>query len=188
MTESKPESERYREERVAEVLGVTRELVREKRAKLLAEGVGYARAGREILITQAGFDALTEAFGLVKKEAPECSQTGTEIGGGKFRYTDSQTAQKWQDFDPENGAPEKNKAPVTPVIERPIAVLIVITVPRNPKMVLAIKKEAQETSDPIRVRVRDNKNFVPRMELKARETASGVFELVGRCPRYRGRF
>ncbi len=69
-------------------------------------------------------------------------------------------------------------------------VLVVVRVPRNPRIVLAAeKKEGGAVGREVRVRVRDNRKFVPRMEIRAQATnAEGVYQLAGRGPRYRGRF
>ena len=44
--------------------------------------------------------------------------------------------------------------------------------------------------EPVRVRVRNNANFMPGMEIRARQNEDypDVFVLVGRTPRYRGRW
>ena len=40
----------------------------------------------------------------------------------------------------------------------------------------------------VRVRVPRNDNFRPKMTIKARKLTDGFYELVGRCPRYPGRW
>lgn len=54
-------------------------------------------------------------------------------------------------------------------------------IPLNPKLVMCGTE---------RIRVRENKNFLPGMKLTARPPATGeqVWVMVGRCPRWRGKY
>ena len=60
--------------------------------------------------------------------------------------------------------------------------LKIINIPRNPKLVIC--------EDNIYVRVRDNKNFLKGMMVQARPPATGerVWVMIGRCPRWRGKW
>lgn len=40
----------------------------------------------------------------------------------------------------------------------------------------------------VRVRVKSSENFVRKMKIKIRPRSESMYELVGRCPRYRGRW
>jgi hypothetical protein len=62
---------------------------------------------------------------------------------------------------------------------------LVITSLRPPKNTHIIEAVRKDGGEPVRVRVRDNKNFLPGMEIRARQ--SEEYPDVGRCPRYRGR-
>lgn len=69
--------------------------------------------------------------------------------------------------------------------------LVELEVHHVPKMnvhLLVAKKKGQALL--VRVRVRNNVNFLPGMKIKARPegTYEDVFILEGRCPRYRGRW
>jgi hypothetical protein len=57
----------------------------------------------------------------------------------------------------------------------------ITSIPRNPKMVLC---------GDLRVKVRENKNFLLGMKVKARPSTDNkqVWVMVGRCPRWRGRY
>ena len=57
----------------------------------------------------------------------------------------------------------------------------VTQIPRNPRMLL---------SDDIRIKVRDNKNFLLGMTVRARPSKdhNNIWVMVGRCPRWRGRY
>lgn len=59
--------------------------------------------------------------------------------------------------------------------------LVITKLPLNPRLVMCGEK---------RVRVRDNKNFLIGMKLQARPpvTDSQVWVMLGRCPRWRGRY
>jgi len=76
-------------------------------------------------------------------------------------------------------------APVAAPAPR-IEALIVTNVPRNKHIVEA----ARSNGTVVRVRVSDNKNFLPGMTLTARQghQFADVWNLEGRCPRYRGRW
>lgn len=57
----------------------------------------------------------------------------------------------------------------------------VTKIPLNPRMIL---------SDEIRIKVRDNKNFLLGMTVRARPSRdnNNIWVMVGRCPRWRGRY
>lgn len=194
MNDHDDKSARFPEARVAEVLGLTRDEVRAWRKEHLAEGEGYLRAGREIEFTRTGLDAIWQAFGLgakgpEKKEGGPPSPAGADGleagGGGEDGGGEKQAA------DEASGAgndPEKKEGPELPVA-RNATVLVVVSIPRNPRLVLAVEKKEGAAGSPVRVRVRDNRKFVPRMVIRAVPTeADGVFQLAGRSPRYKGRF
>jgi hypothetical protein len=69
------------------------------------------------------------------------------------------------------------------------AILLVVTsVPKmNRRILCAVKKEGGAA---VRVRVRDNQNFMPGMEFRARPDGAyaDIYILEGRGPRYRGRW
>jgi hypothetical protein len=48
--------------------------------------------------------------------------------------------------------------------------------------------EAYNGDQVVRVRVRDNANFRPKMPLKAKHAGGEFYELLGRCPRFPGRY
>ena len=62
---------------------------------------------------------------------------------------------------------------------------------KNPR-ILVCHRPGDDGTDPtklVTVRVRDNLNFLPGMELQANQTTqAGVFDLVGSTPRARGRW
>jgi len=65
---------------------------------------------------------------------------------------------------------------------------VVRSIPRNVHIVVCEKKDGDGAL--VRVRVRSNANFLPGMELRAlaHPDYRDVFDLVGRCPRMKGRW
>ena len=59
--------------------------------------------------------------------------------------------------------------------------LVITQIPRNPRLVVC---------NEIYVRVRSNENFLRGMKVKARPPLedNGVWVMIGRCPRWRGKY
>jgi hypothetical protein len=88
-------------------------------------------------------------------------------------------------------SPEDEKARQSQSMQEPQPIPLVITSlrpPKNPHIIEVVRKD--DGGEPLRVRVRNNRNFMPGMEIRARqdENYPDVFVLVGRTPRYRGRW
>jgi hypothetical protein len=68
--------------------------------------------------------------------------------------------------------------------------LICTATPRNRRIVAAVRKNAPAgaAAEVVWVRVRDSSNFRAGMALRARAIGGNLHELVGRCPRYPGKF
>jgi len=59
----------------------------------------------------------------------------------------------------------------------------------NPRILVATLPGAGKAQDQqVRVKVKSNVNFRPKMKLRARPIDAEFYELVGRCPRYPGRW
>ena len=84
------------------------------------------------------------------------------------------------------GEPEAHNTPAPPVAVPEVVELEVMRVYPNPRLLLA-KDAAGELA---LVAVPKNKNFRPRMKIKARPPANGntLYHLEGRCPRFPGRW
>jgi hypothetical protein len=87
--------------------------------------------------------------------------------------------------------PDEEKARLSQPVCEPSVISLVITSlrpPRNPHIIEAKRKD--DGGEHLRVRVRDNRNFMPGMEIRARqdENYPEVYVLVGRTLRYRGRW
>lgn len=85
----------------------------------------------------------------------------------------------------ELGAEPKDVADGTNGTDGPrIEELTVVRTVRNPRIVIAALSQDGEQ----RVIVRSNENFLPRMKLRARWLHDDLWQLEGRCPRWRGRW
>ena len=87
-------------------------------------------------------------------------------------------------------SPEEEKTRQSQSVREPEVISLVITSLRPPKNPHIIEAKRPGSDEILRVRVRDNRNFLPGMEIRARqdEHYPDVFVLVGRTPRYRGRW
>jgi hypothetical protein len=86
-------------------------------------------------------------------------------------------------------SPEEEKTRQSMREPQPIPLVISsLRPPKNPHIIEAVRKD--DGGEPLRVRVRNNANFMPGMEIRARqdENYPDVFVLVGRTPRYKGRW
>jgi hypothetical protein len=64
-----------------------------------------------------------------------------------------------------------------------LSTLRVTKVVLNPRIILAT-----DGTSILRVRVRNNSNFLPGMEIRARRLQADLYELQGPCPRRKGRW
>jgi hypothetical protein len=77
--------------------------------------------------------------------------------------------------------PDATPEPPTPGVPEKLTITRLVI---NPHLVLAATKKGAV----VRVRVRLAANFMPGMEIQARKIDGDLFELVGRCPRFKGRW
>ena len=87
-------------------------------------------------------------------------------------------------------SPNEEKARLSRSVREPEPISLIITSLRPPKNPHIIETKRPGDDQTLRVRVRDNKNFIPGMEIRARpdEQYPDVFVLAGRTPRYKGRW
>ena len=67
-------------------------------------------------------------------------------------------------------SPDEEKARLSQCVREPEPISLVITSlrpPKNPHIIEAVRKD--DGGEPLRVRVRGNKNFMPGMEIRARQ-------------------
>lgn len=165
----------FYERTVAILLGLTREEVRYIRFELLKKETGWRRNGRDVVLTKAGVDQLLEHLRASKNDPPATLDLSEALV-----------------------PPSEKKGPVGPLLlcDRATAAandrhakpdLVLLTVIRcypNPTMIRA----SEPAGGVVDVRVKTNKNFVPKMTLHGRLVCPGKYEMEGRCPRTRGRY
>jgi hypothetical protein len=160
----------YYERLLAPLLGISREDLIYLRGEVLKKKKGaWRRDGRDIVIAHSGLTLILERLRTTSNRAPVEIDLSTALVPS---------------------AVEKNQTAIdqeTLMAAAPMNGLAELTVVRcypNPRMVRATTADGQAVD----VRVKTNKNFVPRMTLKARLVTAGKYEMEGRCPRTRGRY
>jgi len=148
--------------------GLTRGELRELRELHLHEGEHFTRIKKRVCLSQAGIDALETHLG-VKNPPPEAS-----------------------------GAPEAAPEPVPQPPAAPPAVRLLVWRANFPSTrIITAHKPGEDPENPaniVRVCVRDNRNFRrigqdgKQMEIQARHLGGDLYELVGRAPRYPGKW
>lgn len=176
----------HEERALAESMGVTRETVRQMRVDL-KEGKDWGKVGGRILLSAAAVETLAERLAGAQASPHELLQV--------FRSAREASAA----FSPKKPSLPLESEPTTTaaVLWRPgNRIMVVDTRSRrnvNRKVVLGRPKEPLpapyvDNKGLVRVRVRDNAKFVHGMEMTCRHVQSDLWELVGRGPRYRGRW
>lgn len=158
----------FSEERIAETLKISRTDLIALRKEILFERDHWETKKRTVIYTQAGLDKVLEHLNLVSQgfAAP-------------LVVTKSYNGVHDESEQPINDPGELSKKETAPEY-----VLIRITQKfRNPVLMAAVFE-----GNPIRVRVRDSKNFMVGMKIKARRIRDDFFIFEGRCPRWKGRF
>lgn len=153
------------ETRLARVLGAPRKTLRTLReAQLNRED--WSLDGGEIRLTVEGTDRLLTALGYwqdqPKKERPALLAAIARAAAA--------------------AADEKTGAPTA---EDETRVLTVESQTRNKHVVMAWVNEPTAQAELVRVQVRDGRNFVEGMQIRARHVEEDLWELVGRAPRSR---
>lgn len=158
----------YYERLLAPLLGFTRDdLVYIRREVLEKEQGAWRYEGRDIVITQLGLDLILTRLRESQNDAPLAIDfSAAQVPTGKKEGPPALLMDR--------PAPEK-KAGVQ---------LTVVRCYPNPRMLQATTPAGKKVD----VRVKTNKNFVPKMTLEAREVCPGKYEMEGRCPRTRGRY
>jgi hypothetical protein len=153
----------YYEAKLAKALGISRPEFKKLRKSLLKFEADWQMHGNQVVITEAGIEKLRVYFAA---------------GGIGSKYCEIAEAQV--DYQPPTGEVE----------------LVVKQVYPNPRLLLCVFPAGHGEPDldkvpilqQVRVRVPRNDNFKPKMTIKARKLTDGFYELVGRCPRYPGRW
>lgn len=179
---------RFTEGQIAQATGLSVEKIKQIRENALFEKDHWIKSGREILYTEEGKSKFLElishqfvadrsnlaqdepvlesALSAVPLSSDEMAPTGISESGVSF---------------------DQVKESFTEAIEYTQFKPVPLTVSarcQNPRLLLA----KANTGDLVRVRVRDNQNFQIGMSLQAKQIQADLYELVGRCPRFKGRW
>jgi hypothetical protein len=165
----------YAEDKMAEYLGVSRDSLKAFRADLL-EGEDWACEGNRIRYSEDGVLRLLDLMGLDLPKKRAKGSAGHSISSlldcARLSHPTDQDSQK-------NGAPE-------------VFDLRVVKITSNRKILFASHTAGtfpgSTENNLVRVKVRDNSNFRQDMILQAVWLEEDLWELAGRCPRFRGRW
>lgn len=189
------------EETCAVRLGLTRVVLASMRREHLKEDTDWVKDGKKIVITKAGLARVTEILGLNGAEVPSLGVTndpasqhsdngGSTPPGAAAGFADYEAGRV---VDLDRALEEVPPASINSVVgalsaPEPEPVTLVVTSKRPPRNSHIV--EAKLGEQLVRVRVKDNANFLPGMEIRARqdEDYADMFVLVGRTPRYKGRW
>jgi hypothetical protein len=164
------------EETCAVKLGLKRDVMTSMRGEHLVEGDDWTVQNRRVMITESGMEKLLEAVGISRPEQnPVLPESQNEQQPDQPQPS------------PAEALPQNRQEVLSPPKPTEVTLIIAKPPPRNRYIIEAVPKDGGEM---VRVRVHDNQNFLPGMEIEARpdEAYSDVFVLIGRCPRYRGRW
>lgn len=164
----------YYERVIAELLGISRPDLTYLRKEHLKKNEGWRMEGRDVVLTQAGLETI-----LIRAKASLNTAAGTDAIDFSAALVSPAEGKK-----EEGAATDPPPAPAEAPAKPELAVLTVTRCYPNYRLLQA----RTEAGDLVDVRVRHNKNFVPRMTLKARLNGAGKYEMEGRCPRTRGRY
>lgn len=175
---------------LARELGLSKEAIRDLRKQQLEAGE-FEIGRRGTCLTAAAAVKLRRAAGAPEKKG------GAELGLGSGEEGDGTNRTHGTDGtngDLKKNGPEKKGGAVVPGdarelpwSERAEETLYVRRCTANVRIVEACR-DRELTGEVLRVRVKSNVNFTPRMELKVKQEAGSLYALVGRCPRWRGRY
>lgn len=165
------------EEAAASQLGVTRDAFKKLRAEHLYENDDWRKKGREIVITKPGLERLRGVLAALLKKDPSDSGPGDAVAPGAIPGVVTAIQAVASAVSSIIGSVEQKQA------DDSIPLKVTRTV-LNPHIVRAVREDGKEVS----VWVTTNKNFLPNMEIRAVHRVGELYDLVGRCPRFRGRF
>lgn len=129
------------------------------RKTVLKKNTDWTIIGRDIVISQVALEKVLEFLRNTSNATLPADFTDCLVNGAGEKQTPPAAGQEAQE-------------------------LIVKRVYPNPRLLLAIDPAGAD----VRVRVRNNQNFVPKMKISAVPIGDGLYQMQGRCPRYKGRF
>lgn len=175
------------ERNLADALGISRNKLRLIRSHLLEAPADWERGhGGRIEYTEAGIERAKTALasGAVEDLEANAKNSPPEALEG------DDTA---HDTDSPEIAPPATESPALPIDQtvRPIEILDIDTAPRTAHVVRCFRNrrilEAEIDGRTVLVRVKDNSNFIRRMEIPVVPDGT-AFRLFGKLPRWKGRW
>lgn len=155
------------ESKLAEKLGISREILQRFRASTLNKGVDWSLEKRVVIYRPAGLILAARHLGEIPAESKKKSKKAAKID--RLKVINAPRNRRIVFAVPLNSADKNPKN-------------------SNPNKGLRTITTADLKQPLLRVRVRDNSKFLPGMEMPVRHIADDVFELTGNQPRYKGRF
>jgi hypothetical protein len=128
------------------------------RTRLLQEGVHFAKIGRRVMLSEQGFGLVAKSLEMTAAEADKA------VG-----YPDQENQKK--PAQSANGC-------ITPMLFK-----VTARKTANPHIVLASNGEVI-----VRVRVKNKENFRPGMVVRCEHVHADLYNLVGNCPRFPGKY
>lgn len=171
----------FSEKKARAVIGRSRDDIRALRNDRLTEGTHYIRGKQQaVWLNQAGVDALLAAVSPTSALLPECATPGNprECHPVKEQLVSVLTARVDQ--------LQKN----APVGETKLRVVNGNLQFRHMLIACALGDDHHRPARPLRVRVRDNTNFIRGMEIPVQLVAgyTDLYELTRKCPRSKGKW
>lgn len=165
-----------RETKLCAELGVSKDVLRERRQYFLAQGVHWDYVDKRVLLSRIGAQILRGTMdAVVPPSGGGTNKNGAAADSGATAARPVKALLN-----------EKNPPPVVFKGE-----LVVWGVPaRNPKLIVAYipGSDPENPLNLVTVHVRENTHFLRGMKLKAAQVGETHFDLVGPCPRWRGRW
>lgn len=159
------------EKDLCERIGINRDIFREFRLKHLTEYADWEiNAGQVFLSEDAAKKTLRHIELQITQDTPQDMSSS-----GKASTHPSE---------PLMGALKQSA--LFPDEKRQVS-LMVCTLYRNPRIIGALNPEDPDKKV-LRVRVKNSKNFIKGMKIPCRHVKNDLWDLVGRCPRSRGRW
>lgn len=178
---------KFTEGQIAQATGLTVEKIRQIREVDLYEKEDWIKSGREIFYTEEGkakfLKIISDKFENrpnltqdepIKEIAPSDDLTSSdEPNPLTLNESGVSFEQVSESFEESIEFTSSKPVPLT-VSARCL----------NPRLIIA----TANNGDLVRVRVRDSQNFQKGMSLTAKQIQADLYELVGRCPRFKGRW
>lgn len=168
----------YSEKKFADKLGITRVEMRIIRKTVLTKKRDWTIAGRDIVLSQAAISMVLEY--LRNTSNAELPADFTDCLSGLLPPLPPASRRRGQDPGTNDAGEKQTPPPAAQAAQE----LIVKRVYPNPRLLLALAPDGAD----VRVRVRNNQNFTPKMKLLAVPIGDGLYQMQGRCPRYKGRY